>query len=69
MSETFLNKSGMGQVLTGYLSLGHQPSGDWTNTCYSTKHFAISTINHWPKRPENQLTIPFPVQQQMQCFC
>jgi len=29
MSETSLNKSATGQVLTGYLSLGHQPSGDW----------------------------------------
>jgi len=29
MSETSLNKSATVQVLTGYLSLGHQPSGDW----------------------------------------
>jgi len=28
MSEIFLNKSGTVQVLTGYLSLGHQPSAD-----------------------------------------
>jgi hypothetical protein len=28
-SETFLHKSG---ELTGYLSLGGRPGGDWTNT-------------------------------------
>ena len=35
-SETFLHKSG---VLTGYLSLGCRPGGDWANTSHWAKRF------------------------------
>ena len=31
-SATFLHKSERCKVLTGYLSLGRRPGGDWANT-------------------------------------
>ena len=31
-SETFLHKPVRREVLTGYLSLGRRPGGDWANT-------------------------------------
>jgi hypothetical protein len=31
-SETFLHKSERYEVLTGYLTMGRQPGGDWANT-------------------------------------
>ena len=29
------------EVLTGYLSLGRQPGGDWANTWHWTEHFTV----------------------------
>jgi hypothetical protein len=36
-----LNKSGACEVLTGYLSLGSRPGGDWANRWHWTKYFTI----------------------------
>ena len=41
VSEIFLHKLGVVQLLTGYLSLGCQPGGDWSNTWHCTKHFTV----------------------------
>jgi len=58
------------EVLTGYLSLGRRPGGGWANMWYCTRHFTVSAIYRWPKCPkENQISIPFPEQGRLQCFC
>ena len=58
------------EVLTGYLSLGRRPDRDWVNTWHRAKHFTVSAIYHRSRCPkENQISIPFPVQGRLQCFC
>lgn len=64
-----LDKSGAAQSLTGYLSLCRHPGIEWVNTRHGMKCFTIPTIRHWFKCPnENQMSIPFPLQWQLQCF-
>ena len=58
------------EVLTGNLWLRCLPSSDWVNTWHGTKHFTVPTTYGWPKCPnENRMGIPFPIQQQLYCFC
>ena len=40
-SETFEHKSERCKVLTGYLSLGRRPGGDWANTWHWTERFSL----------------------------
>jgi hypothetical protein len=40
-SNTFWHKSERCEVLTGYLSLGRRPGGDWANTWHWTEGFTV----------------------------
>ena len=42
---TYLHKSERCEVLTGYLSLGRRPGGDWTNTSQWAERFTVFFCN------------------------
>jgi len=48
-----LNKSERCEVLTGYLSLGRRPGGDWANAWHWTERF---TVFFWNRKQQQQPT-------------
>jgi len=57
------------QVLTGNLSQGRQPAGDWANTWHWTKRFTITAINRWPSVQKTTKWAYLPsIKEQLKCF-
>ena len=67
-SETFFAQ--IGGCTRGWLSnllLGRRRGGNWANTWRWTKSITAPAMKRCPN--ENQMSIPFPVEGKLRCFC
>jgi hypothetical protein len=68
-SVTLLHQSGVVLCTEWVFMTGALAGSDVANTWHWTKRFAVPSIKHRPKSPnQNQVSIPFPVQKWLQCF-
>jgi len=69
-SETLLHQSGVVLFTEWVFMTGALAGSDMANTWHWTKHFIVPSINRWPKSlNQNWVSIPYPVQRWLQCFC